>query len=90
MKNVELSIQDKSKVLSNPTWEKVYEVLESMDGKKVSQASLKIDDVGFMTVAGGEFIEEKGKRVYMVEFFDGKGDFNTLLNPNVDPDKYFF
>lgn len=90
MKNYELSIQDKSKVLSNPTWEKVYEVLESMDGKKVSQASLKIDDVGFMTVAGGEFIEEKGKRVYMVEFFDGKGDFNTLLNPNVDPDKYFF
>ena len=62
MKNYELSIQNKSKVISNPTLEKVYEVLESLDGKKVSQASLKIEDVGFMTVAGGEFIEEKGQR----------------------------
>lgn len=63
MKNYELSIQNKSKVISNPTLEKVYEVLESLDGKKVSQASLKIEDVGFMTVAGGEFIEEKGQGV---------------------------
>lgn len=90
MKNYELSIQNKSKVISNPTWEKVYEVLESLDGKKVSQASPKIEDVGFMTVAGGEFIEEKGQRVYIVEFFDENGDFNTLLNPNGDPDEYFF
>ncbi|KFZ41389.1 MULTISPECIES: hypothetical protein [Thermoactinomyces] len=90
MKNYELSIQNKSKVISNPTWEKVYEVLESLDGKKVSQASLKIEDVGFMTVVGGEFIEEKGQRVYIVEFFDENGDFNTLLNPNGDPDEYFF
>jgi hypothetical protein len=90
LKNVELSIQDKSKVFSNPIWETVYEVLESMDGQNVSQANLKIDDVGFMTVAGGEFIEEKGQRVYIVEFFDEKGDFHTLLNPDGDPDEYFF
>lgn len=90
MKNYELSIQDKTKVLSNPTWEEVYKALKSLDGKKVSQASLKIENVGFMTVAGGEFVEEKDQRVYIVEFFDGKGDFNTVVNPNGDPYEYIF
>lgn len=90
MKDYELSIQDKSKVFSNPTWDEVYKALKSLDGKKVSQASLKIENVGFMTVAGGEFIEEKDQKVYIVEFFDGNGDFNTLVNPNGDPDEYIF
>ncbi|MBH8609416.1 hypothetical protein [Thermoactinomyces sp. CICC 10521] len=90
MKQFELSIQDKTQVIKNPTWEQIFSILSSLDGKKVSQASLKLENVGFMTVAGGEFIEEKGQRLYIVEFFDGQGEFNTLVNPDGDPDEYIF
>ncbi|MFD1408462.1 Imm1 family immunity protein [Kroppenstedtia eburnea] len=87
-----LNIEGKSKVIHNPSWEEVYNVLKSMDGDEVTQADLESEDLGFLMVCGGDYIEERDERAYCVEYYPKNGNETfELVNPLVDTeDEYLF
>lgn len=87
-----LNIEGESKVIHNPTWEEVYDVLKSLDGDEVTQAELESEGLGLLMVCGGDYIEERDERVYCVEFYPKDyGETSELVNPLVDKkDEYLF
>ncbi|PTM57552.1 hypothetical protein C8J48_0101 [Desmospora activa DSM 45169] len=70
-------------------WEQIPETLKNID--EIGSRVILESEVGYLTVVGGEVIGEEideiDEHLFVVEFFDDKGDFSTLLNPNGDPEE---
>lgn len=67
-------------MIKNVNWEQVNNAISSLDGYNVTYIQLDIEGIGSLVAGGGNFIEEKGSRQYVVTFFDLDKDCTNLLN----------
>ncbi|PTM56831.1 hypothetical protein [Desmospora activa] len=63
-----LNVEGNTKTIKNPIWNQVYDVLSSVDGGTCSQADLEQEELGCLVVFGGDYEEERGERVFAVNF----------------------
>lgn len=86
----ELCVEVIDHVETLPTWDRVYEVIEQMDGEKITNFTLDpLNGEGASLLCGGGDLID-GERRYKVEYFneeDGSG--YCLINPEEPEDKAY-
>jgi hypothetical protein len=65
--------------ISNPTWEDIYNVIESLDGKRLDNMSLEIVGVGVMLCGGGD--QTTAGQRYIINFKSENGELHQLIDP---------